>query len=465
MGAMFLQPADGQTYTGGSYRRAKWAEVYDTPGFFGNNFYLTWDGTGCRLVRYRTALRAADDGSGAEVWADYPNTWTTVSLTGHKGVMFDSTTQLWSTPFPVTAASFVGGSDAMRVEVQTAACNTSGTQTGEWETTTLLIYYLADPSIVSAYLDPLTLDVRVTVDTGASRPVKGASITRAYVPERVDITGTTFEDTGSGDVIITIPAASAAALHESGDDVMVSITTADNKTVSARLSITITVDPESSALEEPEPTFTEGDAVLSVSVPHSEGGGGLVEYSDVSLVYSWTDARGVGVTDNIALVLDDDEWVGEIVAPPHGAAVSYTVIVAGLFAMVHEYKSVSGSVTTEQRAVVDMVSDSGVYIPLGFNVKFTVSTDIDAQAITLASGRAVSRHGPANETTVSVSGTVLPGDSMAFWLDAYGAITGAEDWSIRTPDGERYHVALTSFSPAAEVSRYRSYSIKGTEVV
>ena len=462
---------------------AIYRQTPDTTRSETNDIYIGWTNAGCVQMQYRTRHRLAWNGEDVADYGSWSD-WSAVPATYTPSVKM-ADLNAWTTKLPLASTDFTGSNDMMEVQVRVRPCTSSGSSSYDWSdvtVTTLPIWYFPEWAVIAARLDPGTLAIGLEVDPGISRPISsfcindvwGTDGSEAVPPGKVKVAlhkkkYNTFTYLDNGHILLDIPAELANYIPRSNgtDRACIScyMVTGDGAFAYRKRAYTVTVVGGSTKLVEPDPDFTESDTGLAVSVPHSAGGSGLVEYEAITVAYSWKDARGAETAGSIDLVKDDDDWLGEIPSPPFGIEVSYTVTVAGTFSGATVYRQISDTYRTSKTRLYTLTYGTEFFW-LGYDLTFNYQTDVDSEIIQLASGRSIARHGKGSKSKISLGGAVVDStlgvDSK--WLPDIGTLHEPHDWILRTPLGERFQVSITDVTRDQQHAHYAALTIQMEEV-
>lgn len=176
------------------------------------------------------------------------------------------------------------------------------------------------------------------------------------------------------------------------------------------------------------------------------------EWDGVSVWYTWTDARGVtGHGQADAAKASARIWGAQIIAPPFDVPITINASVTKN----GQWVARSTTATVESGGAVELRrTDTGESLRVLYNARDTVRRcfDNDAETVKPAGApRPKSRYGTGGAMSLSVSGLV-PGEGVTGGMLTESALAdfvqleGAGDWLLRLPGGERYRVALMSYS-------------------
>lgn len=477
MSVTFLQ---ANAALAGSYIKRTQGIFYQTPtGAESNDLYLAWTNAGAVQVQYRTKHRLAWDGQDVEVYGNW-SAWTKLYTTGPTASTKMGGLNAYATMLPHTAVDFTGSNDRLVYQVQVRSCASDGSNPGAWETADLPVDYFPEWAVISAGLDPETLAIDLEVDPGIARPVSIFAINDVWdsngeeaVPPgavKVDmhhLAFRSFDYDDSGHIHLHIPAELANYMPRTGGTLQARMVTGDGVGAYRNRAYTVTVINGNTKLEEPAPVFEETDAGLTVTVEHSAGGGSLVAYESCTVAYSWTDARGVETAGTIELHQSPTDWVGQIPAPPFGAEVTATATVTGTYsgATIYNYATETHTMGKRQWFVI---SHGEEVVWLGYELSMSRNMENAVETMQLASGRTIARHGLGTAGKISLAGTILDaarrGPISSIWLPDAQVLEEPHDWTLRTPEGERYTVAVTDWSLSASRAGIQDMSIGMEEV-
>lgn len=176
------------------------------------------------------------------------------------------------------------------------------------------------------------------------------------------------------------------------------------------------------------------------------------EWDGCSVWYTWTDARGVrGHGQATTAKTSARIWGAQIIAPPFDVPITINASVTKN----GQWVARSTTATVPSNGVVELRrTDTGESLQIRYNARDTVQRkfDLDAETVKPAgAARPKSRYGTGGEMGLSVSGLV-PGTGVTGGMLTEAALSefvqleSAGDWLLRLPGGERYTVALMSYS-------------------
>lgn len=209
--------------------------------------------------------------------------------------------------------------------------------------------------------------------------------------------------------------------------------------------IPITAHEDAPGIDAPTVTATvtdDGDLAVSVT-------GGT--WDSAAAWAHWTDARGVPSRVLVPLGLSGGAWRGWVEAPPYDVNVTITAaVVSGAL-----WRTASASVRVPSHGVIGLRSAAtgeNVYIRYnaGPGVRRRFSQNVETFKPAGAT-RPRSRYGVGGEFSLQVEGlTPAPGATGGYLEEAgpsvWAQLEAPGDWLLRLPGGERYTVALTSYT-------------------
>ena len=438
-----------------------------------NDFYISWSGNAGSYwqMEWKQRSRYAYAGQPEESWTAWGNWTATYTTYTPTAVVYENRLR-YTTKLSLAATDFTGTYDAQQFLVRVRSCNSSGTNTGEWEEATLTVYFSPDWSISSATLDPDTKVVTLTIAPGYTRPARGFKVPYFWngtKPVNCKPHLTDFTLDGSGNIIVVVPAQYGRQLPVTGAKVD-GIETIDIQGVQRRKTFDLSYEDPSAYIAVPaNATFTDGDTATAVSVPHASASGDLVAYQSVVAAYAYTDARGKYVAGSVDLVKDGTKWVGDIPSLPYGVAVTIDITANGVKSDIPVYNTKTYTHTTA-RCKYYTLTYGTEYFWLGYDLSFSRQTDISSTIIQLASGRNVARHGHNNLSKLNLSGVIVDAalqstfGASSKWLPDVETLQEPHDWVLRTPLGERYQIACTGATRAQKHGRYAEVTVEMEEV-
>lgn len=192
------------------------------------------------------------------------------------------------------------------------------------------------------------------------------------------------------------------------------------------------------------------------ATPDSEGNFSVrvsgAEWDGCSVWYTWTDARGVTRHEQAeAAQVSARVWGAQIIAPPFDTTVQISVAVTknGDWLARTVYATVPSSGAVELRR-----PGTGECLRILYNARDTVQRRFTGDVETVkpaGTARPKSRYGTGGAMSLSVSGLVPAEDATDGYLteaalSEFVQLESAGDWLLRLPGGERYTVALMSYT-------------------
>ena len=482
-----LSPTGGNTYTnisGGS----SWAKDGQSMAYHadsdhsGNKYYFTWDGTGRYQVKYQQRKRYAWTASDEDKWTAWSAETLLYSGTGYtSAAIIQQNTEVYTTALNDLADAPVwnGTYDAYEYRIMVSLQGAD-----EWTTTEIGIYYCPEWEFESAYINPATKDVALTVDTNTKRPPVAFALDWIDDPNypaaniKPPISDYTLVPASGADdckLQIMLPYRWASYIRNASGDIR-GKWTGDVAGQFYKEPVAITLDPAFMAdyIATPDNiTFEETDTALQITVPHHAAGDGKVKYDGVTAAYSWTDARGAYFAGSVELVKSGTDWIGDIPTPPYGATVTIDVTATGSKTIdSNPYTVYATAPVTHKMGACNWftLTYGDAMFFLGMNPSFSRQTNVDTETVTLASGRTVARHGKASTGQINLGGVIVSPATASTasvtskWLPDVETLQEPHDWILRTPMGERYQVAVTSVNRDQNVGRYATVSVGLSEV-
>lgn len=176
------------------------------------------------------------------------------------------------------------------------------------------------------------------------------------------------------------------------------------------------------------------------------------EWDGCTVWYTWTDARGVvGHGHAPASKTSARIWGAQVIAPPFDVPITINAAVtkAGAWVARSTVATVPSGGAVELRR-----ADGGESLRILYNARDTVQRRYTGDVETIkpaGTSRPKSRYGTGGEMAVTVSGLaplvgVTGGALVERALSDFVGLESAGDWLLRLPGGERYNVAIMSYS-------------------
>lgn len=296
----------------------------------------------------------------------------------------------------------------------------------------LSVTYEPDFEVVSAVIDPATMSLAITLSPNWPRGYQFARITKLQAGDVV--VSKSIQQTDS--LVFTYEASDVAELIEAGSSIAVTALVYGAQTTGAKSytkTKAMSVSPASGSVTVPTAVISEQGFDLEFTVANHS-------YTRVDVTASWE-----GGSETFPLAPSGANWIG-LFSPPFGVPVTYTVAGYNRVGAVESFNYSTISKTFSADGFALSYGDLLVWIDLEAKEKQSVSPE--EEVITLASGRAIARHGKGKERNITLTGELLGvrhGGHETQWLSDIEVLKEPHDWVYRNIYGERFNVVVSQF--------------------